>query len=137
MSEAVSESIEGGPANNVVDSCGWLEYLADGPRADFYAPALEDRARLVVPAVCVYEVFKLVYQRRNEDAALQAVALMQQGRVIELDTRLALSAAKLSADLGLPMADAMVLATARAHDALVWTQDADFEGMVGIKFTRA
>jgi len=134
VSEAVSESIEGGPANNVVDSCGWLEYLADGANADFFAPALEDTARLVVPAVCVYEVFKLVYQRRNEDAALQAMALMQQGKVVNLDTRLALSAAKLSADLQLPMADATVLATARAHDALVWTQDTDFEGMEGVAF---
>ncbi len=126
---AVSE-----PTKNVVDSCGWLEYLADGPNADFFAPALEDCVHLVVPTVCVYEVFKLVYQRRGEDAAIQAAALMQQGKVVELDTRLAMSAAKLSADLGLPMADAMVLATARAHDAVVWTQDADFEGMEGVRF---
>ena len=132
----MSEAAVSEPANNVVDSCGWLEYLADGPNADFFAPALEDVPRLVVPAVCVYEVFKLVYQRRGEDAALQAAALMQQGRVVDMDTRLALSAAKLSADLGLPMAKAMVLATARAHDALVWTQDADFEGMEGVRFTR-
>ena len=134
MSEsATDESAAHAPANNVVDSCGWLEYLADGPNAGFFAPALEDTARLVVPAVCVYKVFKLVYQRRGEDAALQAAALMQQGKVVDLDTRLALSAAKLSTDLQLPMADAMVLATARAHNALVWTQDADFEGMEGIR----
>lgn len=82
---------------NIVDSSGWLEYFADGQNADFFAPALEDVAHLLVPSISVYEVFKRVYQQRGETAALEAFAAMAQGQVIDLDTTLALSTAKLSA----------------------------------------
>ncbi|MGQ9585179.1 MAG: type II toxin-antitoxin system VapC family toxin [Anaerolineae bacterium] len=119
---------------NVVDSSGWLEYFADGPNADFFAPAIEDTAGLVVPSIALYEVFKRVLQQRSEGDAFQAVAAMQQATVADLDAALAVSAARLSADLGLPMADSIVLATARAHEATLWTQDADFEGMEGVQF---
>lgn len=111
---------------NVVDSCGWLEYFADGQNADFFAPVIEDTASLIVPAISLFEVFKRILQQRTENDALRAVALMQQGRVIVLDDALALSAAKLSIDLKLPMADSPILATARAHAAVLWTQDDDF-----------
>ncbi len=121
---------------NVVDSSGWLEYFADGRNADFFAPAIEDVSRLVVPSICVFEVFKRVLQQRNEAAAIQAAALMEQGRVVPLDTPLAMSAAKASVALKLPLADSIVLTTARLHQAVVWTQDADFEGIVGVKFRR-
>ena len=119
---------------NVVDSSGWLEYFADGPNADFFAPAIEDTADLVVPSITLYEVFKRVLQQRSDGDALQAVAVMQQAVVVGLDAALAVSAARFSADLGLPMADSIVLATARAHEAVLWTQDADFEGMEGVRF---
>lgn len=119
---------------NVVDSSGWLEYFADGPNADFFAPAIEDTANLVVPSITLYEVFKRVLQQRSEGDAFQAVAAMQQATVADLDAALAVSAARLSADLGLPMADSVVLATARAHEATLWTRDADFEGMEGVQF---
>ncbi len=121
---------------NVVDSSGWLEYFADGRNADFFAPAIEDVSQLVVPSICVFEVFKRVFQQRNEAAAIQAAALMEQGRVVPLDTPLAMSAAKTSVALKLPLADSIVLTTARLHQAVLWTQDADFEGMVGVKFRR-
>jgi len=120
---------------NVVDSSGWLEYFADGPNADFFAPALKNTIELIVPAISVYEVFKRVLQQRNESAALEAVAVMQHGQIIDLDTPLALSAAKLSVELGLPMADSIILATARRYDATLWTQDADFDGMDGVEYT--
>ncbi|GAG34389.1 unnamed protein product [marine sediment metagenome] len=119
---------------NLVDSCGWLEYFADGPNADFFAPAIENVAELVVPSLGLFEVFKRVLQQRGEGNALQAVAVMQQAGVIDLDTALALSAARLSARLSLPMADSMVLATARAHDALIWTQDGDFKGLDNVRY---
>jgi len=119
---------------NLVDSCGWLEYFADGPNADFFAPAIENVAELVVPSLCLFEVFKRVLQQWGEGNALQAVAVMKQARVIDLDTALALSAARLSARLSLPMADSMVLATARAHDALIWTQDGDFKGLDNVRY---
>ncbi len=66
---------------NLVDSCGWLEYLADGDNAEFYARAILDVDQLLVPTICMYEVFKVVQRQRGEDIALQAVALLRQGRV--------------------------------------------------------
>jgi predicted nucleic acid-binding protein len=119
---------------NVVDSSGWLEYFADGPNADFFAPAIQDTDQLVVPTISVYEVFKRVLQQRGEGEALQAIAVLAQGQVAELDTTLALNAAKLSVDRKLPMADSIMLATAQAHDATLWTQDADFENVAGVKY---
>jgi predicted nucleic acid-binding protein len=95
---------------------------------------LRDTARLIVPALAVFEVFKCVLQQRDENAALQAAALMQQGRVVPLDTKLALAAAKLSVDLKLPLADSVMLACARAHNATFWTQDADFASIPGVKY---
>jgi predicted nucleic acid-binding protein len=119
---------------NVVDSCGWLEYFASGPNSDFFAPALEATDDLVVPALCVYEVFKRVLQQRGEGDALQAIALMQQGSVVELSVPLALDAARLSVDLGLPMADSVILATARSVGARLWTQDAHFDGITDVAY---
>lgn len=119
---------------NVVDSSGWLEYLADGANADFFAPAIEDVEHLIVPTISVLEVFKRVLQQRGENDALQAVALMQQGEIVDLDAGLALSAAKLGHSLKLPLADSVILATARKRDATVWTQDRDFDGLEGVRF---
>lgn len=119
---------------NVVDSCGWLEYFANGPNADFFAPAIEAIDKLVVPSITVLEVFKVVLRQRNEDAALQAVAAMRSGRVVDLDFELSLSAARVGIEENLPLADSVVLATAQAHGAEVWTQDADFEGLTDVRY---
>jgi predicted nucleic acid-binding protein len=119
---------------NLVDSSGWLEYLADGFLADFFASALEETESLVVPTICVTEVFRRVMQQRGEDAALQAVALMRQGTIVDLDFPMALMAAKIGCELKLPLADSIILATARAHGAILWTQDAYFEGIEGVRF---
>ena len=118
---------------NVVDSSGWLEFFADGPNADFFALPIENVLELVVPSVSMYEVFKRVLQQRGEDAALQAVGIMTQGRVVDLTMPLALNAAKISVDLRLPMADSIMLATARAYHATLWTQDGDFRGLEGVQ----
>lgn len=122
---------------NVVDSSGWLEYFADGPAAGFFAPPIEDTAKLVVPTLSLYEVFKRVLQQRGESAALTAVALMQQGALVELSAPLALSAATLSVQHRLPMADSVMYATARSHEATLWTQDADFEGLPRVRYRAA
>lgn len=119
---------------NVVDSSAWLEYFADGPNAGYFAPAIEDVAALLVPSVCVLEVFKRIYQQRGESEALLAAAQMQQAAVVDLDATLALTAARLGAEMKLPLADSVVLATARHHDATLWTQDGDFEGLAGVRF---
>jgi toxin FitB len=119
---------------NVVDSSGWLEYFADGPNASFFAPAIEQITDLIVPTISLYEVFKRVLQERGETDALQAVAHMAQGQVVDLDQTLALKAAQLSANLRLPMADSIILATAQAYGAVLWTQDADFESITGVQY---
>lgn len=118
---------------NVVDSSGWLEFFADGPNADAFAVPLGMRETLLVPSITIYEVFKVVCRQRGEDAALQAAALMQQGTVVELAPSLAMVAAKTSLELSLPMADSIILATARLHDAILWTQDEHFSGLDGVR----
>ena len=119
---------------NLVDSCGWLEFFSEGPNADFYADAIEHVETLIVPSICLLEVFKKVLNDRGEDAAIEAVALMNQGRVVDLDASIAISAAKIGADRGLPLADSVILATAKSIGALIWTQDSDFEGIEGVKY---
>jgi predicted nucleic acid-binding protein len=119
---------------NVVDSSGWLEYFADGPNADFFAPAIEATSELVVPAISVYEVFKRVLQQRSESEALQAIAVMMRGRGVELDAQLALAAARVSTQYRIPMADSIILATARVHGAILWTQDEHFEQIESVRY---
>jgi predicted nucleic acid-binding protein len=119
---------------NVVDSIAWLEYFASGPNAGFFAKAIEDTQQLIVPTLSLFEVFKRVLEQRGEGDALQAVAVMRQGMVVDLDTPIALQAAKLSAELRLPMADSIILATARSYDATLWTQDADFKDLLGVQY---
>ena len=119
---------------NVVDSSGWLEYFADASNADFFAPAIENVQELLVPSINIYEVFKRVLQQRGESTALQAVATMQQGMVVNLDATIALSSAKISLEMNLPMADSIMLAAARAYDATLWTQDTDFRGIQGVRY---
>jgi predicted nucleic acid-binding protein len=119
---------------NVVDSSGWLEYFADGENAGFFAGVIENIEGLIVPSISLYEVFKRVYQQRGQGDALQVVAMMEQGEVVEFDSPLALSAAKISIEMKIPMADSMILATARAYDATLWTQDADFKGIEGVRY---
>lgn len=119
---------------NLVDSSGWLEYFGDGPHADFFAAPIEDANNLIVPTLCISEVFKRIFQQRGENHALQAVAMMHQGKIIDLDASIALSAAKLGLDYKLPLADSIILATARAKKALLWTQDSDFKDIDGVKY---
>jgi len=116
---------------NIVDSSGWLEYFADGPNADFFAPAAEDLEKLLVSSISLLEVFKRVFQQRGEGEALQAVAQMLAARVIDLDGALALSAARVSLDLKLPLADSVILATARVYGAILWTRTATSRGSKG------
>lgn len=122
---------------SVVDSSAWLEYFASGRNAAFFAQAIENVGELVVPTLSLYEVFKRIVQQRSENEALQVVAVMQQGGVVELDSRIALSAARISIDRQLPMADSVILATARANKAVVWTQDSHLEGIPDVRYRKA
>ena len=119
---------------NVVDSSGWLEYFANGPNAGTFAKPIEKLEELLIPSITLVEVFKRILQQRAEPEALQAVAHMTQGRVVDLNTTIALKAARMGHDLKLPLADSIILATARLYEANLWTQDEDFKGLPDVRF---
>ncbi|MSQ92399.1 MAG: type II toxin-antitoxin system VapC family toxin [Gammaproteobacteria bacterium] len=119
---------------NVVDSSAWLEFFAGGRNAGRFATPIAATASLLVPTLSIYEVFKRILQQRGDDDALQAVAIMEQGRVVDLDRSIALAAARISIDHALPLADSVMLATARSFHATFWTQDANFKGIDDVKY---
>lgn len=119
---------------NVVDSSAWLEYFADSAAAAQFAPAIEQIEHLVVPSICLLEVFRVVLRERDEGQALQAVALMRQGRVVDLDAHLALTAAKVGVRHKLPLADSIVYATATLVGGVIWTQDDDFAHLPDVRY---
>ena len=119
---------------NVVDSSGWLAYFADEPQAKHFYKQLCAPTTLVVPTISIYEVFKVILRESTENEALQAVSAMQKGNVIDLTTSLAVTASKFSLTHNLPMADSIILATARAYEATLWTMDSDFKGIQGVKY---
>jgi predicted nucleic acid-binding protein len=119
---------------NVVDSSAWLEYFEDGPNAGFFAPAIENQKNLIVPSICLYEVFKIILRQKGKKEALEKTAAMRQAKVADLNSSLSLQAASVSLKYKLPMADSIVLATAQLHGAKVWTMDSDFKGLPDVKF---
>ncbi|MBW1690509.1 MAG: VapC toxin family PIN domain ribonuclease [Deltaproteobacteria bacterium] len=119
---------------NIVDSSGWLAYFADEPNAEHFLTPLNDTASLVVPTVTIYEVFKVVLRESGENEALQAAVAMRKGTVVDLTAALAVAASKLSLEHNLPMADSIILATAKEVKATIWTQDSDFKNMTGVKY---
>lgn len=119
---------------NVVDSSGWIEYFSEGKNADFFTSPIRDVDKLIVPTICIYEVFKRLLAERDEDSALLSVGLMSHGREVELDRTIAIDAAQISRELKLAMADSVILATARAHNAALWTQDEHFKDIDGVKY---
>lgn len=119
---------------NVVDSSGWLDYFVGGRHAQALQPALEDIESLIVPAISIYEVFKVLLREAGEEAAIQGVAAMQRGHVVDLTAQRALDAAALSLRHSLPMADSIILAAAREHGATVWTLDDDFRELDNVRY---
>jgi predicted nucleic acid-binding protein len=122
--------------SNLVDSCGWLEYFADDINADFFAPVIENTKNLVVPSLCIAEVFKVLLREKNEDIADKAVSSMLFGKIIALDASLAREAAKMGIKYNLPLADSIIYATAKTQNALIWTQDKHFENLADVKYTQ-
>jgi predicted nucleic acid-binding protein len=119
---------------NIVDSFGWLEYFAEGENAGFFALAIEDTGNLIVPVISIYEVFKRLLQSHGIDVAEIRIADVLKGEQVDLTAPLALSAAQISVEYKLPMADSLILATARLYDATLWTQDEHFRDIPGVKF---
>jgi len=119
---------------NIVDSSGWLAYFADEPSAKHFHKPLNEPSSLIVPTVTIYEVFKVALRESSENQALQVVAAMLKGKVVDLTSSLAISASKLSLAHNLPMADSVILATAREYDATIWTLDSDFKNIKNVKY---
>ena len=119
---------------NVVDSSGWLEYFGQGSNSEFFAPVIRASAQLVIPTISLYEVYERIVLQRDEEEALSAIAWMTIGLGADLTMEIALAAADLSMEHKLPMADSIILATARANDATLWTQDEHFRELPGVKY---
>jgi predicted nucleic acid-binding protein len=119
---------------NLLDSSCWLEYFADGPNAQVFRKPIEDTQNLLVPTTAVLEVFKRTLQQRDEEASLRAIAQMEQGGIVDPDSPIALSAARIGCERKPPLADSVILATALAHDATLWTQDSRFESMEKVRY---
>jgi len=119
---------------NVVDSSAWLSYFAGDRNSGTFAKPIEAVEELLVPSITLTEVFKNILRQRGEDAAIEAIAHMEQGKAIPLDSRLAVDAACFGVMHKLPLADSIIYATAQRHDAILWTQDVDFKGLEGVKF---
>ncbi|MCX5859876.1 MAG: type II toxin-antitoxin system VapC family toxin [Proteobacteria bacterium] len=118
----------------LVDSFGWIEYFLDGPLAGRYAKYLEKPAQVLTPAVVIYEVYKKIKRERGERGALEAVAQMRNTRIVSFSERIALSAADFSLQSGLPMADAMVYATAMSEGCQIVSSDPHFKNLPGVIF---
>jgi toxin FitB len=118
---------------NLVDTSGWIEYFFGERNASFFAMPIEKADQLVVPVICLYEVFKKVNIVADEARALCAVAQMKQGRVVDITEDVALSAALISLKHKLPMAESLIYATARAQGATLWTQDDHFSSLSNVR----
>ncbi|MCX6383902.1 MAG: type II toxin-antitoxin system VapC family toxin [Actinobacteria bacterium] len=121
---------------NLVDSSGWLEYFTDGKNAEYFAPVIENTSELIVSVINLYEVYKKISSEKDDNAAIQAIALMQQPNVVVVTEPISILAARLSIDLKIPMADSIIYATAKMYDAIVWTQDSDFKNLEDVKYCR-
>ena len=121
---------------NIVDSSGWIEYFTDGPNANFFSSPILNETRLVVPTICIFEVFKFILREASEFEAFEAVAAMKQGLIIPLDENLAIHSANIALKLKLPMADSIVYTAATMNRATLWTQDIDFKGLEGVKYIK-
>ena len=119
---------------NLVDSSGWLEYLSDGKNADSFSTPLNDIENVIVPTICIYEVFRVVLREKGENEALQAVALMKQGNIVDLSFEISVQAARFSIDNKIPMADSIIYTTGKIYNAIIWTQDDDFKNLPGVKY---
>ncbi|MCH7932654.1 MAG: type II toxin-antitoxin system VapC family toxin [Gemmatimonadetes bacterium] len=122
---------------NLVDSSGWIEYLSGGGNAAFFRTPIESDEPLLIPSLCLFEVYRHMLRHIGREEALNVVAAMRSGVLVELDDHLALEAAELSIETKLALADSIILATTHAHDAELWTQDADFEGLEGVRYRAA
>ena len=118
----------------IVDSCGWLEWFTDGRLADQYREYLADSDNILMPAIILYEVYKILKREVGEEKALLAAGYMKGYPVIPLDDTLALAAADIALQEKLAMADAVIVATSRAHNCRIISSDADLKDQVNVYY---
>jgi predicted nucleic acid-binding protein len=119
---------------NIVDTSGWLEYFGGTTRAKYFEKAIENTSKLIVPVICIYEVFKKLLSEYGEDEALMAIAHMKTGKIVDIDFGISVQAAKISKEHKIPMADSIILACGAKYNATIFTQDADFKKMPRVKY---
>ena len=119
---------------NIIDSSAWLSFFADEPSSGNFLTPIQDKHSLIVPVITIYEVFKVVLREASENEALQVIGAMQKGIVVDLTSNIAISASKLSLKHKLPIADSIILSTAKHYNAIVWTQDIDFKDIPGVNY---
>jgi len=119
---------------NIIDSSFWLEYFAGTKAGDIVSDIVENIDELIVPTITLYEVFKKLLLERNEDDALLAIGHMKQGKVIDLTEELSFSAAKISINYKLPMADSIIYATNMKYNCILWTRDQHFSGLYSVNY---
>lgn len=119
---------------NVIDSSAWLSYFAGDGNSGFFAKGIEKLDKLIVPSITITEVFRHILRHSDEESALMAIAHMQEGQIVSLDSDLAISAASYGVMYQLPLADSIIYATAQKYNAVVWTQDSDFKELESVKF---
>ena len=119
---------------NVVDSSAWLSYFAGDEKSKHFANPIENVKQLIIPSIILYEVFKCILREKNESSALQAVAHIQQGKIIQLDSILSIESAQIGHEYKLPLADSIIYAVTLKYDAILWTQDSHFAELEKVKY---
>lgn len=118
----------------VVDSCGWLEYIAGGENASFFEQALLNTQRLIVPSLCIFEVSKRLLITHGEAAAREVLDFMMKAKTVHLNSQQMFTAAQTSSQHGLAMADAIIWQTAHSYGAKLYTQDKGLKDMPNVLY---
>ena len=117
----------------LIDSSGWFEYITEDTKSQLFAPYFEsDSRRILVSPIVIYEVRKLLLQRQSKKVADEFVSQALRHQLVLVDDRIAIDAAVFSIDYRLPMADALIYATAGAASAQLITSDAHFNSLPGV-----
>lgn len=121
---------------NIVDSSGWIEYFTDDTNAKHFTPIIENTGDLIVSVINIYEVYKKILQKTDENYALTAIALMQQAKVINVTSQVSIEAARFNIKYKMPMADSIIYVTGLLNNAIIWTQDYDFINLPNVNFIK-
>lgn len=119
---------------NIVDASGWIEFFLAGANGPWFKPVIENTSELLVSSVNMYEVHQVLSRKLPIELRDMCLEVMRRAPVIELNDERAIAASELSLKHGLAMADAAIYAIALEHKAVLWTQDADYQGLKGVKY---